>query len=73
MTRGIPVLVCSRVPAGPVSPLYAGGGATLARAGARFADDLSPWQGRLLLAAALAHDPEDPQRFLDTQLDPDRE
>ncbi len=69
VARGVPVLVCSRVPAGPVTPLYAGGGASLAQAGARFADDLSPWQGRLLLAAALAHDPGDPGRFLDTQLD----
>jgi L-asparaginase len=68
VSSGVPVLVCSRVPAGPVAPLYAGGGASLARAGARFAADLSPWQGRLLLSAALAHDPDDPQRVLDAQL-----
>jgi L-asparaginase len=61
---GVPVLVCSRVPAGPVAPLYAGGGASLARDGALFGGDLSPWQGRLLLAAALALDPEDPGRVL---------
>lgn len=52
---GVEVLVCSRVPSGPVEPLYAGGGgADLARAGARFTAGLSPWQARLLLAAALA-------------------
>ena len=69
VARGIPVLVCSRVPAGPVAPLYAGGGASLAKAGARFAADLSPWQGRLLLTAVLALDPEHPQRALDAELD----
>jgi L-asparaginase len=52
VSAGIPVLVCSRVPSGPVMPLYTGGGADPARAGAAFAGDLSPWQGRLLLAAA---------------------
>jgi L-asparaginase len=61
---GVPVLVCSRVPSGPVAPLYAGGGASLARDGALFGGDLSPWQGRLLLAAALALDPRDPGRVL---------
>ncbi len=64
LARGIPVLVCSRVQAGPVVPLYAAGGARLSRAGAVFAGDLSPWQGRLLLAAALAVAPGDPQRIL---------
>ena len=61
---GVPVLVCSRVPSGPVAPLYAGGGASLARDGALLGGDLSPWQGRLLLAAALALDPRDPGRVL---------
>jgi L-asparaginase len=61
---GIPVLVCSRVQSGPVAPLYAAGGARLARGGAVFAGDLSPWQGRLLLAAALTLAPDDPQRVL---------
>lgn len=52
---GIPVLICSRVTSGPVVPLYGGGGgADLERAGAVFGDDLSAWQGRLLLAAVLA-------------------
>jgi L-asparaginase len=62
---GLPVLVSSRVPSGPVVPLYTGGGgADLARAGAVFAHDLSPWQARVLLAAALAIAPEDPLRVL---------
>jgi L-asparaginase len=64
VASGVPVLVCSRVPSGPVVPLYAGGGASLARDGALFGGDLSPWQGRLLLAAALALDPQDPGRVL---------
>ncbi len=68
VARGVPVLVCSRVPTGPVLPLYAGGGARLARAGAVFGGDLSPWQGRLLLAAALAVAPDDPQRVLTAHL-----
>jgi L-asparaginase len=60
----IPVLVCSRVAAGPVLPLYAGGGAALMAAGAYFGGDLSPWQGRLLLAMACAVSPADPGSFL---------
>lgn len=51
---GVPVLVCSRVPAGPVVPLYTGGGgADLLAAGAVFGADLNPWQGRILLTVAL--------------------
>jgi L-asparaginase len=62
---GVPVLVCSRVPSGPVMPLYGGGGgADLQRAGAAFGADLSPWQGRLLLSAALACSPDDPLRVV---------
>jgi L-asparaginase len=68
VTGGIPVLVCSRVPSGPVVPLYATGGARLSRAGAVFAGDLSPWQGRLLLAAALALAPDNPRRVLTDRL-----
>jgi len=51
-------------PANPVAPLYAGGGARLAGDGALFGGDLSPWQGRLLLSAALAVDPRDPAGVL---------
>lgn len=54
LATGSPVLVTSRTGAGPVTGLYAGGGADLEAAGAVFAGDLSPWQGRILLAAALA-------------------
>ncbi|MHC1557411.1 asparaginase domain-containing protein [Actinomycetospora sp. C-140] len=65
---GVTVLVASRVAEGPVSPRYAGGGAALAARGARFAGDLGPWQARVLLALALAADPDDPGRFLDPHL-----
>ncbi len=62
---GLPVLVCSRVPSGPVTPVYTGGGgADLAAAGAVFGDDLSPWQARMLLAAAVAAAPEDPRELV---------
>lgn len=55
VTGGVPVLICSRVGAGPVEALYGGGGgAQLREAGALFGSDLSPWQARLLLSAALA-------------------
>jgi L-asparaginase len=60
LERGIPVAVASRTGSGPVAGLYAGGGAELARAGALFAGDLSPWQTRLLLAVALTAHPDDP-------------
>jgi L-asparaginase len=66
---GLPVLICSRVPSGPVTPLYgAGGGVDLVRAGAVFASDFSPWQARLLLSAALAVAPEDPLQVVSAHL-----
>jgi L-asparaginase len=66
---GLPVLVCSRVPSGPVAPLYGGGGGVdLAGAGAVFGSDLSPWQGRLLLSVALACAPDAPWRILAAHL-----
>lgn len=55
LDAGTPVVVASRVGAGPVRGVYAGGGADLERAGAIPAGDLSPWQARLLLAAVLTH------------------
>ena len=67
---GTPVLVCSRVPSGPVVPLYDGGGASLARGGALFAGDMSPWQARMLLMAALAVAPGDPLRVVADHLAP---
>lgn len=60
VAAGVPVLITSRVPAGPVAPLYAGGGVDLHRAGAVFAGDLSPWQARILLAVACALAGQDP-------------
>jgi L-asparaginase len=64
VAAGHPVLVCSRVHSGPVVPLYAGAGAELRRAGALFAGDLSPWQARLLLAAASAVPGRSPQELV---------
>ncbi len=58
LADGVPVLITSRTGAGPVVGLYAGASAELATAGAVFAGDLSPWQARLLLAAALATEAE---------------
>lgn len=58
LASGTPVLLASRVGAGPVVGLYAGGGADLVAAGAVPAGDLSPWQARLLLAAVLSRDPQ---------------
>lgn len=58
MASGMPVVLASRVGAGAVAGLYAGGGADLVAAGAVPAGDLSPWQARLLLAAVLADEPE---------------
>lgn len=60
LERGVPVAVASRTGDGPVAGLYAGGGADLARAGALFAGDLSPWATRLLLAVAIAAHPDRP-------------
>lgn len=67
---GVPVVVSSRVAAGPVRPVYAGGGgADLARAGALFCGRLSPWQARILLAALIATDPDSPSAHFDAWLD----
>ncbi|GAA4432171.1 asparaginase [Georgenia halophila] len=59
LDRGFPVVMSSRTGSGAVSGLYTGGGADLIAAGAVPAGDLSPWQARLLLAAALAPDRSD--------------
>lgn len=55
--EGVPVAVASRTGAGPVVGLYAGGSSDLNAGGALFAGDLSPWQTRMLLAAAIAATP----------------
>lgn len=64
VAAGHPVLICSRVHSGPVAPLYAGGGTELRRVGALFADDLTPWQARLLLAVASAIPGRSPQELI---------
>lgn len=53
-TSGVPVVITSRTGAGRVRPIYAGGGAELAQAGAIFAGDLTGAQARVALALALA-------------------
>jgi len=55
ISRGTPVVVSTRVSAGPVVPLYAGngGGTDLAAAGAISAGRLRPGQARMLLIALL--------------------
>ncbi|NYD23367.1 asparaginase [Kineococcus aurantiacus] len=58
---GVPVVITSRVPEGPVAAVY-GTGSALLRGGAVLAGDLSPWQARTVLAVALAADPSDPAR-----------
>ncbi|WP_312182222.1 asparaginase [Arthrobacter sp.] len=48
---GCPVILCTRVPSGPVIPTYgAGGGVDLVRAGAIPGGDLGPSQARMLAA-----------------------
>ncbi|MFF2110490.1 asparaginase [Rhodococcus koreensis] len=58
-SAGIPVVVTTRVPHGPTSATYGGGGGghDLISAGALFSTDLRAGQARILLAALLA-DPE---------------
>jgi L-asparaginase len=50
------VVIATRVPHGLVRPLYAytGGGASLRKAGAILAGDLTPQKARVLLMLALA-------------------
>jgi L-asparaginase len=68
VTAGIPVVVTTRVPHGPISPSYGGGGGghDLVSAGALFSTDLRAGQARILLAALLA-DPD--LRDLDKEFD----
>ncbi|MFC0447849.1 asparaginase [Rhodococcus jostii] len=56
VSAGIPVVVTTRVPHGPTSPSYGGGGGghDLVSAGALFSTDLRSGQARILLAALLA-------------------
>lgn len=56
VTAGVPVVLTTRVPAGPVAPIYGNGGAvTLLEAGAMSANHLNTYQARMLLAVLLAH------------------
>ncbi|MEV5822562.1 asparaginase [Micromonospora haikouensis] len=57
--QGVPVVITSRTGAGRVRPIYSGGGADLAQAGALFAGDLTGSQARVALALALALDGPD--------------
>jgi L-asparaginase len=56
LQRQVAVVIATRVPHGLVRPLYAyaGGGASLHKAGAVMAGDLSPQKARILLMLALA-------------------
>ena len=64
---GIPVLICSRCPAGRVQPIYGGGGGgrDLADAGGIFAGDLMGPKARLLLMVLLSS-PETRGRIAET-------
>lgn len=68
-SRGIPVVITSRVPNGRVLPNYGfvGGGKTLKDAGAIFADNLSPQKARILLMLALqkTSKPDEIQKLFD--------
>ncbi|MDF9716642.1 asparaginase [Nocardioides sp. ChNu-153] len=61
--RGVPVAVSTRVPTGPLSPGYGGGGGghDLVAAGAVHAHVLRPGQARVLLAALIAAGAPDAQ------------
>ncbi|AGP30596.1 asparaginase [Corynebacterium terpenotabidum] len=56
LDAGLPVVLCTRVPGGPVDAIYGGdgGGATLAALGARSGGLLSPPQARMELLCQLA-------------------
>ena len=55
---GCPVILASRVPWGPVVPIYGnGGGVDLVAAGAVVAGDLNPYQARILASLVLSTDP----------------
>ncbi len=67
--KGIPVVISTRVPNGRVLPVYGyvGGGNTLKKVGAIFADNLQPQKARLLLMLALqtTSKPEEIQKLFD--------
>ncbi|MUN54536.1 asparaginase [Kocuria koreensis] len=56
VAAGVPVILASRVPFGPIRPLYGnGGGVDLERAGAVPAGTLGPYQARILTALLISH------------------
>lgn len=68
VAAGVLVTVSTRVAAGPVAPLYTGGGAVdLAAAGARLAGTLRPSQARIAVLAALLATPDAQQAGLTLQ------
>ena len=68
-TRGIPVVISTRVPTGRIFPLSAGKGSALSlrQIGCVLADNLSPQKARILLMLALtsSHDTEALQHYFD--------
>lgn len=54
-TKGVPLLLTTRVPAGRIHPAYggAGGGASLRDLGVVFGADVDPWKNRILMMLAL--------------------
>ena len=61
LSRGLPVVIATRVPHGRVEPIYGdqGGGATLQKAGCILAGDLPSTKARLLLMLGLLqHGPD---------------
>lgn len=69
ISKGVTVVVSTRVPNGRVLPVYGfeGGGKTLQQAGAIFADNLSPQKARILLMLAMqtTSKAEDIQKLFD--------
>lgn len=69
LDKGVPVVICTRVPGGRSLPLYGGtsGGFTLREIGCVLGDDLSPWKARILLMLALplSREQEKLQAFFD--------
>ena len=59
--QGVKIMIASRVPNGRVLPVYGyeGGGKSLHKAGAHFADHLSPQKARILLMLMLQENSED--------------
>ncbi|MBW1974814.1 MAG: asparaginase [Deltaproteobacteria bacterium] len=72
ISKGVSVVISTRVYYGRVLPVYGfeGGGATLKKIGAVFADDLPPWKARILLMLALTQTQkqEELQNYFDAGL-----